>query len=572
MAKPHKINKQMLKKRILPTLLISSLLPFILCVSVPIDLFANNYSEFYFSIADFLPFCIMLLFCSMLIIFFILFFLPNLAYRIVSSLIISISLMFFIQSSFLNGSLNSLNGDNIGGTSISMTTKVINIIIWTTIIVLAVVLSCLKDKKGILSMVSVVVSVALLAAHLITPISTAISNREAFLSRLDRIKEDDDSANHYILTTKNLDKVYTESNIYYFVVDRFDEGFAETIENKIPGVYDNLTGFTWFQDNISLYGHTYPAIANMLTGKDLDTAKTRTEYLNEVAYSGDNPLKELYDNGYEINIYTQEYYAFTDAYYLPEYVENRAESDSYKISNHFLQSMSIIGMGFYRAAPFFIKDLFYLDSVALNEYAIEYDEDGNVRYSNSNSSVKKLTEDELSTIQGKGFHFIHLDGLHSWNLNSMYNKSISKISFNFIDKYIDFLKENDLYEEATIIIAGDHGKSAGDRGDMSDARQTALFVKPSGASEGALKKSKAQTSHENIWATIMSSAKIETETAYGKSVFDITEEETTTRRFFWHTYYNPLVCYEYQITGSGDNFDNWKKVKETKFEGRSLLS
>ena len=55
---------------------------------------------------------------------------------------------------------------------------------------------------------------------------------------------------------------------------------AEAAFNNDPSIFSALDGFTYFEDNISLYGHTYPAIAHMVTGEKYKGEKL--ELNNEV--------------------------------------------------------------------------------------------------------------------------------------------------------------------------------------------------------------------------------------------------------------------------------------------------
>ena len=434
-----------------------------------------------------------------------------------------------------------------------------------------IVLPLLADKKGIISIIAVVVSIALLATHVITPVSQAFSKKELFIPKFERIKTDDENAEHKILTSKNFNKVYSESNIYYFVLDRFDEYFAENAKKLDSTAFDNLTGFTWFQDHTSIFGHTFPAIANMLTRKEYSPTLRRVEYLNS-AYQGENPLTELHDNGYEINVYTSDFHSYTDAYYLPECVANRESPSKYYITSHIKLTLNFILMGLYRCAPFFFKDLCTFSTGTLNHYVEEGSKDATL-YSVSNDYIYKLAKQDLTITEGKGFHFIHFDGYHSaWNYDDIgYIRNLSDFCFNIVNKFIDFLKENDLYEEATIIITGDHSRPNNDISFIEQETLTALFFKPSGASDEPLKISRAQTSHDNIWASIMNSANIETETDYGKSLLEIPEGVDQTRYFWWHTYYNFLGSYKYKIVGSGRDFKNWTLEETLEFKDRILI-
>ena len=120
------------KKRVLPAILVSLIIPFLLCVSVPFEIYCNNSSEFVFRAIDFLPYCIMFMlgiasfFVSLLLL------LPNVAYKVVLYFLMGLGFMLFLQGTYLNGNL-SLTGDNMAGSEITTAKIVINIIIWLVV-------------------------------------------------------------------------------------------------------------------------------------------------------------------------------------------------------------------------------------------------------------------------------------------------------------------------------------------------------------------------------------------------------------------------------------------------------
>jgi hypothetical protein len=94
-----------------------------------------------------------------------------------------------------------------------------------------------------------------------------------------------------------------------------------------------------------------------------------------------------------------------------------------------------------------------------------------------------------------------------------------------------------------------------------------MFFKPAGSADTPLKISKAQTSHDNIWATIMDSENIDAGNDYGKSLYEINENETQVREYEWHTWVPAsLDVYRYKITGSGRDMKNWKETSHRSFD------
>ena len=129
--------------------------------------------------------------------------------------------------------------------------------------------------------------------------------------------------------------------------------------------------------------------------------------------------------------------------------------------------------------------------------------------------------------------------------------------------YLDEMRRLGVYEDSTIIITGDH-PSARDDGEIpTQPRLTSLFVKPAGRSEEPLEYSHAQVSQENLIATIVKSAGIRTTHDYGKSYFDIGEDETPTRHHKFELYDDgDTRIVDFAVTGKGSDFSNWKIVSD----------
>lgn len=477
--------------------------------------------------------------------------------------------------------MSSLAGDNLGVSKIAASKQVFNLILWIVIVAAGIVLAILKDKKGIFSTGAIIVAVIVVATQIMTPVSIALTNKKLFLSIDERLKMSDENSVHSILTNKNLTDISKSNNIFYFCIDRFDERFAEDAIKKYPKIYDELTGFTWFQDHISLYGHTYPAIANMLTRKEFDPEKLplREEFLNG-AYDDNDTLSLLKDNGYSINLYTQNYYAFVDATYLPDYVSNKAEVKHYKVKRSFRLALKMVEMSLFRCVPLVLKNVFGdVNSSTCNELIEEQDINGNEKFSlDLRNTYNFVSNSEFKSVDNKVFNFMHVDGCHQVVYNENWKKTFSgditvtvKSSFDIINLYLKAMKEAGVYDNATIIITGDHAHPVDDFNKLNDSRLTALFVKPAKSSNEALKISKAQTSHDNLWATILKSENLINDDSYGKSVFEIPENEDQTRRYIWHTYMSPLDEYIYEIKGDGKDFENWSLKTHNHYEKRFIM-
>lgn len=564
-----------IKKRLLPVILLAVCTPLILFVAIPFEIYANNMDEFLFSLSSFFPYCVLFGFLLAVGIAGGLLFLPEKIYRIAYAVILAASFLFFMQGTFLNFGMNSLAGDNLGTGSVHIGLKILDLFIWLAVLGAAIALSIIKDKKGIFAIIAVILAIVVVATQIINPIANTVKHPDVFLSREARLAKEETDVKHEILTCENLTSVSTERNIFYFCIDKFDEYFAETAYEKKPEIYNNLDGFTWFKDNLSLYGHTFPSVAYMLTENEYDIEQFRTPYLDNV-YNDNRTLNTLADKGYSVNLYTVPYYAYTKVNALPDYIENVSGAKQFKTSHPMELVDCIIKTSVYRCLPLFLKDCMYgvktndfnlcVSSVGENGYD-GYQADNDIAYKNVDGAT-------FSQRGGKNFSFIHIDGCHSLAVNYMSSNVSSKqkkeitatveTSFKMVNEYINALKENGLYKDATIIITGDHPVTVQAKAAPKGAKLTALFFKKSGDAGTPLAQSDAPVAHENIWPTIMESENIVRENN-GVTLFEVPENNV--RKHVWHTYFtNKCDEYIYSITGSGKNFDNWKLVEQNYYD------
>lgn len=558
------------KKRILPVLLAALALPMIVCMEAPFEIYGSNLEEFLFSLSDFLPFCLLFWFISALVIAVILFFLPDRVYRFAYPVVVATAFLFFLQGTYLNMGLSSLPGDNMGG-KVSVTAVVFNTVIWVVVEGLAVGSAFIK-KRDPVKLVCLLLSIVVIGTQLINTVFIALTNDQIAVPKSERIQYSDAERVPKVMTNENLTTVSDSRNIIVFIVDRFDEMYAEKAYRETPEVYDELTGFTWFRDHISVYSHTYPSVTWMLTNKPYDCELSRAEYQN-TAFEGETPLKKLHDAGYKINLYTQSYYSYNNELDLPDYISNVVPSlkiPTIPLDRQLAIAGNMVLMAFYRCLPFVLKDVvgkidsnananIVLESRAENAYTLDM-----------KSVYDTLTAEDFALTGEKVFSYIHVDGCHdvvydeNWGAPSgdeVHDYAIPvRVSFHIINRYLREMKRLGVYDSSTIVITGDHGTPIDNFHALKEASMTALFVKPAGSKTEPMKMSMAPVSHEDFWPTIFRSEGIVPEWE-GTSVFDVPEETERVRRYWWHTWVsNSLDEYVYEIRGSARDFANWKEI------------
>lgn len=557
--------------RIVPALLSSLTLALVVFVVAPLDIFGSNYAELDFSLKNFAFFLILGAVLTVLLFGSLMFFLPRKAYRCIFAFTLATAALFIIQQNFLNFGMNSLPGDKLPGEIPSAGEIIIDLLVWIVVYAvaffLAIWVNIKGDKGDVIKTVSFIVSFALLASQITSPIFIVINSNSKFETNI--LKGSGKKEKTIINTERGFNEIAQKNNVFYFCIDRFDEEYAEKAYASDRGIFSELTGFTWYRDNVSNYGHTFPAVANMLTQKKYNADLKRAEFLDKVYKGGDTPLDKLNENGYAVNIYTVKYYAFTDARHLPQYVGNLAkatEESNERIS--FALSAQLAGFSLYRAAPLVFKQFFDTGSTSdVNGIVNKKGDDGYEEWIGTNSQAETLAKNAITVGDAeKKFAFIHYDGMHDvLQPSNPFLTSILSRNIGVVNSFIKALKENGLYKDSTIIITGDHSRPVSDisgvldRSGKGQPRRTALFVKTAGSDEG-FAVSEAPTSHEDIWATIFRSENIGYEGS-GVAVNLLSEGQSRERIYTWHTYATgSLDEYVYKINGKASVIGNWEEI------------
>lgn len=575
-------------KRLFPLLCTAFAVPFILFVSVPLDIFAHNRAEFVFVWGDFMPQCLLFAFAATMLLALLLFVLPHRAYRVASGMLIGIAFMLFLQGTFLNGSMSSLAGDNNAGAQV-VTGKnkvriVFNSLLWAAVICGMAVAGFSDDKKGIARIISYVLLAVALITQLMSVTVLSFSDPGVYASAA---KKEQKLGKYYALTDKNVTATARESNIYYFVIDRFDQVYAESAFARHPEWLDEYTGFTWFTDNISQYSNTFPAIAHMLTDRLYPAEKLRGEYFAECYGADGNPLQQLSEAGYRIDLYTQAYYAYNyNGESIPQYVDNYTKG-SYKAEKKLELFGRTLKMSLFRCLPKTLKLQLSgnIDSSTCNRCVNFYGEDGAPLHESLNRPFLSRVQSTPFDEQGdKLFSFVHIDGCHAapitasrTDVSESVRESIDgsvRESLDVVDAFIRELKTRGLYERATIVITGDHGAWLNREGKLRDGVRTAMFVKPRFAGGGELRTSEAPVCHADVWPTIFKSEELGGTFSQNKSMFEYAEDEARTRLYINQTYLRGnLTEYYYDVKGNAEDFANWTlDESRTKHFNRHIMA
>ncbi len=335
----------------------------------------------------------------------------------------------------------------------------------------------------------------------------------------------------YVLTSDGLFEVGSVRNIVVILVDRFDTRYVDLITKSQPDYFDRFEDFTYYNNNVSTYSRTYPAMATMLTGvlRDFTPDSSAVDYF-EAAYQQSPLLLGLKDAGYAVHLHMQDYYTYRNARVFRGLADNLGRENE--------------------------STLFEMTDPAI--FAL-------------------LKENGLTVGEhGKLFSFLHIEGTHyPYQMDENGNQAEGKGealgaalgSMKLVQMYIDELKAKGLYENSTIIITGDHPDPISDYNEPTRARATALFVKRAGVSH-EYRTSSAPVSDLDLIPSILADSGLAYE---GEAYWEIAEDAVRPRYHYFPLNSDPagnesLTVYE--IVGDAKDFENWKRLRNVPLNGR----
>lgn len=381
------------------------------------------------------------------------------------------------------------------------------------------------------------------------------------------------------LTTQGIYEVGKKQNVIVIILDRLDDRYIEEVLADDPQFFKRLDGFTRFTNSISAYTRTWPAVANMITGKVTLFDQPKAEFLKQ-AWQGAQMVKDLKAGGFSTKFYTDQGYAFQ----TPADLEGIADNlGNVSVEIQMIPTIKIfLQLSAYRYVPHVMKATFWTSTDKFNRDVIDtnmdpapYMVDDFLFYDGLKSKRLTLAEDD------NAFAFIHLNGPHPpFNMGeqgerlagenaSSYLRQ-TKGSFQIVYEYLDQLKALGLYKNSTIIITGDHGEMILNDGPLEAPILTGLFVKPAGSAEIPLKQSSAPVSSDNLRATVLAGAGLDY-SDYGLTFFEIPEDAHIVRKLYYMIDSSEPRLDIYEVDGDAHYFSNWHKTDELPVKQENLI-
>ena len=531
------------KKKILLNFMASFLLGFMILIFGPAEIFFANITEFEFLYGEFAGYMAILFLVSVLLLTAVLTILPEKIHRIVLSVIFGISLAGYLQIMFLNKNLDLL-GVNPNGYQVQTSRWIGNMIIWLVVIAAVIALAILKKeiwKKLVLYLASFLICIQVVA--LVSLLATAPQEAYKRLQGSDRLSGEEQYT------------VSANENIIVFVLDYFSSLYLQQMLEVYPDGADCLHDFTYYSNADCTYYGTFPSLAHMLTGCEVDPTVSIDEWCRNIweNESTVNFYRELKGNNFKANVYTTDSNVLTSANgckILRDKVSNITNEPQEVSVNTGLLIKTLMKMSCYRMAPDVLKQQFYIN---VSEYSLIVEKLGDGILQTNSDFYAKLKEQGLKTDESSNYFIVqHLIGTHEFNTdeNGNYREKTSveetaRGCMTIMEAYLNQLKELGVYDDATIIITADHGGC--DKEDL----QVIYFVKKPGETHEVSPVTNAPVSHCDLLPTVAQMAGLDY-TKYGKSIFDFGQDEQRERTLWLRTEdpdYSEGAYYCYTYTG-----------------------
>ena len=537
----------------------------------PLEVVARNAGEFFFPLSNVWWPQLLVCLAGALLLTLLMLLLPARAGLTVAAAMLGLGLAAYVQILFLNGLIPSMTGKAI---DISSSEKILNLVLWIVITLLAVVLVFLFSKKfrKNTELALCAVAGALIVMQLAGFVSSALT--------MDT-KTTKDRQNH-VLSARGQFDLGSESNVVVFVMDTADGAWAREMLDRWPDLKDTLSGWTWYPNATSRYNRTYPALTYMLTGQTCHFDRPVPTYVDEAFTNGAAFLKNLSDAGVDTRILTPDPDLVSDQ--ADPYIANAVNYDYADFGNLYLPRLEkvLLRIAVYKSAPYLFKNYGLYDMNYVNTASFKIHNDPETKYGNYDYEFyAKLKSNGLtvSDTNKKAFRFYHTAGTHIgvfWGEDLVPDPNrvgtgdypaALRGCFKNVEEYIARLKDLGLYDQTTIIVTADHGSNFGvPYGQPLERTTTAtpiMMVKYAGSDlTQPLQENKAPVSQDELFSTVEQAlSAAPSGLGSGKTFKDFTEGEARDRFYDFIAYHDHLAgeiaVREYLIDGDAEDIANY---------------
>ena len=520
-------------KKIIPAVVIATVMSFMLFIYEPITLFISNSDDFWFGFSTllktnivFFVLAIVFIILISIIVFIISRFLKKQSIYTIYLIILSSGLLFaYIQGNYFSGKLPLLDGSPIEWSKYSTQSLISYGLIIGSLLINILIYVKFKNKYAKI--------ISYTFAAIFVMLCTGLIPSFTDINKIDSRK------GLYASTTNDINTLSSDTNFLILLVDMLDSrAFDQLIKDKQKeNIFDD---FTYYPDTLSAYPFTRESIPFILTGKWYECDELFSDFYND-AFDNSKFFANLKDRNFDINIYEQDLQWTTDKTAITENVKI-VNFDIDKLSFLRQQSKYVL----FKYLPYSLKKYSKIETMNYLLCRKETVNNGNVFHSDNKETYDLL--DEISFQDNNYFQFIHIDGGHyPWDINEKFeiiengtydDKMASALTV--IEKYLNRIKESGQYDNSIIIILADHGNNDYE---YTGRQNPSLYIKGLNEKHDKMIVSDKKVSYADLNDTIYN------DLLNGKKSTEILNdvEADRIRRFIWYKDYGDM--YEQILDG-----------------------
>ena len=542
-------------KRIMPEITVAAVFSFMLFLYEPIAMYSTNVDDFWFDLKILLIPSLVLFFLFFIAQIALLLFLKHIfkskksCYHLFFLLFFAFFLCSYIHSNFLAGFLPPLDG-----TTISWSDTWANIssflIVALCIISSIVIFKKLTEQKS--RSIAKALSLAIFAMLSVSLLSSAFT-KPLFL----------DKSKDVYATTIGINDYSNNANVIVFVVDAIDSRVFNEALVENPDLASALKDFSYYPDTSSAYPFTRDSIPFILSGEWNKNEKDIRNYSSD-ALNNSRLLNDLSSSNYQIGIYDNDFYWSSPKALTTKNL--RQKQNDYFLVPFAKQEIKYT---LFKHLPFALKRFSKIESLNFqqtrNTDQAPFDW-SNLSFYNDTLKLKPAFTNE------KIFKYIHIEGAHvpldlDENLNHItpvnsdeHYKKKTVATAKIIKSYINYLKENDLYDNSAIVILADHGysNSGTDKNTILLRANPILFIKGTNENHSKTRVNNKQISYDDlkdIYPALLSGKP-------STSLFENIDEGVRSRPFIYYSYAHEDKMEQYNIEGNVWDIKSFKKTGE----------
>jgi len=258
------------------------------------------------------------------------------------------------------------------------------------------------------------------------------------------------------------------SNVLHLILDGFQGNVFEHLLDEDASLAEELAGFTFFRDTLTPSAVTYLSVPATLSGKVFDNSITITQYHDETL-GGDNLYSFLSGKGYQVDVASPVWWNLDRDYFASYYrvpAPFASVDDTIRNTAWYLLDISL-----YRQAPYWLKSAVYRNGDWLFSSELARHPEQRFQHYAHTDFLRHLAANARADRGAPSYKLLHLITPHAPLVSapdcSYPGRELEVTLETFADQsrctlgavraLFERLQELGIYDEALILVHGDHG-------------------------------------------------------------------------------------------------------------------